>query len=203
MTGSTEGSSIGGSQGQGVVLEHPSMGRSNWDRCLPLPPNLNCPVESPSNSLASNNICHVPGGLYELHSSPSESSKSYPSSIHRISNESVLTPTSGYSSVSSTSSYGGDHLIDMREKLRSKRSATSTPSLSRSGSQSHHYSSTSRPESYQERSLLLQLVEPESGVSENGMSKFPSAPISPFDMPSYSPFFKPIATSAFVPHAHS
>nr|ODO02338.1 hypothetical protein L204_01071 [Cryptococcus depauperatus CBS 7855] len=188
MTGSTEGSSIGGSQGQGVVLgksvtlhahgvdgkrQHPSMGRSNWDRCLPLPPNLNCPVESPSNSLASNNICHVPGGLYELHSSPSESSKSYPSSIHRISNESVLTPTSGYSSVSSTSSYGGDHLIDMREKLRSKRSATSTPSLSRSGSQSHHYSSTSRPESYQERSLLLQLVEPGSFASNRSYSGQP------------------------------
>nr|XP_019050561.1 hypothetical protein I302_00997 [Kwoniella bestiolae CBS 10118]OCF29491.1 hypothetical protein I302_00997 [Kwoniella bestiolae CBS 10118] len=59
-------------------------------------------------------------------------------SIQRISTESIPTPGSGTSSLSSNQSEGGDHLAEMREDLKEKllQSETSTPSTSRTRSSS-------------------------------------------------------------------
>ncbi|WVQ71214.1 hypothetical protein IAR50_000739 [Cryptococcus sp. DSM 104548] len=113
----------------------------------PPPPDFNPPAEfpydSPAETIASPPI---PGGSPSRFNSGSSSStatgpfhlqnidysplRPASPSIRRISSESVPTPGSGTSSLSSTE--GGDHLQEMRERLVSEASTVSTPSFSRS-----------------------------------------------------------------------
>ncbi|KAK8865709.1 hypothetical protein IAR55_000854 [Kwoniella newhampshirensis] len=166
-------------------------------------------------------------------------------SINRISSESIQTPGSGNSSISSTQSEGGEHLAEMRERLLSE-SSTSTPAGSRSRSNSFSASGNDgfkmnitsptppsepifrdidkelgeleereRAGSSRSRRLssgVLEELEEESdlpaehawdsvwpapGVAQKSApvpTKFPIAPVSPFETPAFSPAIIPITS---------
>ncbi|ODN84132.1 hypothetical protein L202_00141 [Cryptococcus amylolentus CBS 6039] len=227
----------------------------------PPPPDFNPPVEFPYDSPAETIASPpVPGGSPSRFNSGSSSGAAIGSfflpnieysplrptspSIRRISSESVPTPGSGTSSLSSTE--GGDHLQEMRERLVSEASTVTTPSFSRSragsasilepGMATRQSSSNTDPgianesvfdesaedsyEGNQERPTQRRLssgvlarlegdaempaehawdsVWPAAVVvrhrnstlapsSDAGPSRFPTAPVSPFVTPSFSP----------------
>ncbi|WWD18112.1 hypothetical protein CI109_102561 [Kwoniella shandongensis] len=123
----------------------------------PPPPDFNPPADFPLDSPAAS-ISPPPGSTTNSPTTFSAFSRPYdpppiapPShpqitsptglqrpgfpSINRISSDSINTPGSGNSSISSNQSEGGEHLAEAREKLLSE-SSTSTPALMRSRSNS-------------------------------------------------------------------
>ncbi|KIR74661.1 hypothetical protein I310_00935 [Cryptococcus deuterogattii CA1014] len=111
----------------------------------PPPPHFNppagFPADSPSETISPPGSASIasPTKFFPLDVAPFRPSSP---SIHRISTESVPTPRSEASSVSSNQSAhseGGDHLVEMRERLRSESLTSSTPpGRSRASSQATH-----------------------------------------------------------------
>lgn len=111
----------------------------------PPPPHFNppagFPADSPSETISPPGGASIvsPTKFFPLDVAPFRPSSP---SIHRISTESVPTPKSEASSVSSNQSAhsgGGDHLVEMRERLRSESLTSSTPpGRSRASSQATH-----------------------------------------------------------------
>ncbi|WVQ85483.1 hypothetical protein IAT38_007648 [Cryptococcus sp. DSM 104549] len=142
----------------------------------PPPPDFNPPADFPQDSPTYS----ITSPTYSASSPPRFSGQAfYPPlepvtsrpglpSIHRLSTESVPTPGSGTSSQSSTQSEGGEHLVEMRERLLSESStastATSTPSntRSRAGSQSQ-----AQPGYEAFRSNLIQPTPPTEPVFDD------------------------------------
>ncbi|WWC96777.1 hypothetical protein V866_003651 [Kwoniella sp. B9012] len=131
---------------------------SHTSPTLPLPPPdfnppADFPADSPVNSISTPSTSSaasptrfgntfpspldpIPGGSLSPTENPSQLHRPALQSIQRISSESIPTPGSGSSSLSSNQSEGGDHLVEMREDLKEKllQSETSTPSRTRSSS---------------------------------------------------------------------
>ncbi|KIR43328.1 hypothetical protein I307_03591 [Cryptococcus deuterogattii 99/473] len=111
----------------------------------PPPPHFNppagFPADSPSETISPPGSASIasPTKFFPLDVAPFRPSSP---SIHRISTESVPTPRSEASSVSSNQSAhseGGDHLVEMRERLRSESLTSSTPpGRSRASSHATH-----------------------------------------------------------------
>lgn len=115
----------------------------------PPPPHFNppagFPADSPSESISPPGSATItsPTKFLPVDTAPFRPSSA---SVRRISTESVPTPGSGSSSVSSSQSghsEGGGHLVEMRERLRSESSTSSTPP-GRSRASSHATQESSR-----------------------------------------------------------
>ncbi|WWC68465.1 uncharacterized protein I206_102393 [Kwoniella pini CBS 10737] len=123
----------------------------------PLPPAdfnppADFPIDSPISSISTPSVSSAASPTtYGLFSPSSDSGPSTYTpgdyshlhrpalqSIQRVSSDSIATPGSGTSSLSSNPSDGGDHLAEMREDLKEKllQSEVSTPARSRSSSSS-------------------------------------------------------------------